>query len=92
MLNNSPIQSDELGRIVLTPNRIIHGGDVYLLEELKEADSLSKMVKKSELLKKLYGRGGTSTTERHDVTKTAPFHFEIGKVVLLVADSKNRHE
>ena len=29
---------------------------------------------------------------RHNVTKTTPFHPEIGEVVLVVADSKNRHE
>ena len=29
--------------------------------------------------------------ERH-VTKTTPFHPEIGEVVSVVADSKNRHE
>ena len=30
--------------------------------------------------------------ERQDVTKTTPFHLEIGEVVLVVADSKNRRE
>ena len=37
VFNNRPIQyvEDEVGPRVLTPNRIIHGRDVYLLEELE---------------------------------------------------------
>ena len=99
VFNNRPIQyvEDELGPRVLTPNRIIHGRDVYLLEELEEADTPSKMEKRIRAAKEvMWKRWQTeyvrALRERHDVTKTTPFHPEIGEVVLVVADSKNRHE
>ena len=99
VFNNHPIQyvEDELGPRVLTPNRIIHGRDVYLLEELEEADTPSKMEKRIRAAKEvMWKRWQTeyvrALRERHDVTRTTPFHPEMGEVVLVVADSKNRHE
>ena len=69
MFNNRPIQyvEDELGPRVLTPNRIIHGRDVYLLEELEEADTPNKMEKRSGLLLKLCGKGGRLNMCEHYV-------------------------
>ena len=99
VFNNRPIQyvKDEIGPRVLTPNRIIHGRDAYLLEELQEADTPSKMEKRIRAAKEvMWKRWQTeyvrTLCERHDVTKTTPFHPQIGEVVLVVADSKNRHE
>ena len=48
MFNNCPIQyvEDKVGSRVLTPNSYIHGRDVHLLKELKEADTPSKMKKR----------------------------------------------
>ena len=48
IFNNRPLQyvEDELGTHVLTPNRIIRGRDIHLLEEIKEPDSPSKMAKR----------------------------------------------
>ena len=99
VFNNRPIQyvEDQLGPRVLTPNRIIHGRDVYLLEELEEADTSSKTEKRIRTAKEvMWKRWQTEYVralhERHDVTKTTPFHPEIGEVVLVVADRKNRHE
>ena len=45
IFNNRPLQyvEDDLGPRVLTPNRIIHGRDVHLLEEIEEPDNPSKM-------------------------------------------------
>ena len=99
MFNNRPIQyvEDELGSRVLTPNRIIHSRDVYLLEEQEEADTPSKMEKRIRAAKEvMWKRWQTeyvrALRERHDVMKRTPFHPEIGEVVLVVADSKNKHE
>ena len=30
--------------------------------------------------------------EKHDVTKVKPYHPDIGEIVLVVGDAKNRHE
>ena len=99
MFNNRPIQyvEDELEPRVLTPIRIIHGRDVYLLQELEDSDTPSKMEKRIKAAKELMWKRwqteyGQVLRERHDVTKTNPFHLETGEVVLVVADSKNRHE
>ena len=45
IFNNRPLQyvEEELGPRLLTPNRIIHGQDIHLLEDTKEQDSPSKM-------------------------------------------------
>ena len=99
VFNNRPIWyvEDEVGPRVLTPNKIIHGRDVYPLEELEEADTPSKMEKRIRATKEVmwkrwqteYVRG---LRERQSVTKTTPFHPELGEVVLVISDSKNRHE
>ena len=72
---------DEVGPRVLTPNRIIHGRDVYLLEELEEADTPGKMEKRIRAAKEVtWKRWQTeymrTPCERHNVTKTTPFHLE----------------
>ena len=48
IFNNRPLQyvEDEMDIRVLTPNRSIHGGDVYQLEEIEEPNSLNKMEKR----------------------------------------------
>ena len=48
IFNKRPLQyvEDELGPRVLTPNRIIHGRDIHLLEEIEEPDSPSKIEKR----------------------------------------------
>ena len=99
MFNNRPIQyvEDEIGPRDLTSKRIIHSRDVHLVEEPEEADTPSKMDKRIRAAKEvMWKRWRTeflrALCERHDVTKTTPFHPETGEVMLVVADSKNRHE
>ena len=55
VFNNRPIQyaEDQVGHRVLTPSIIIHGRDVYLLEELEEADTPSKMDKRIRAAKEV---------------------------------------
>ena len=45
VFNNRPLQyvEDEFGSRVLTPNSIIHGRNVYLIEDIEEPDNLGKM-------------------------------------------------
>ena len=86
---------DDLGARVLTPNRIIHGRDVHLLEEIEEPDNPSKMERRVRKAKEVMWQRWTteyvrSLRERHDITKGKPYHPEIGEVVLIVGDSKNR--
>ena len=97
IFNNRPLQyvEDELGPRVLTPNRIIHGRDIHLLEETEEQDSPSKMEKRIRKAKEVMWQRWTteyvrSLRERHDVTKRNSYHPEVGEVVLIVGDSKNR--
>ena len=99
IFNNRPLQyvEDEMGTRVLTPNRIIHGRDIYQLEEIEEPDSPSKMEKRIRRAKReMWDRWTTeyvrALREKHDVTKVKPYHPEIGEVVLVVGDKKNRHE
>ena len=48
IVNNRPLQyvKDEMNIRVLTPNRIMHGREIYQLEEIEEPDSLNKMEKR----------------------------------------------
>ena len=99
IFNNRPLQyvEDELGPRVLTPNRIIHGRDIHLLEETEEQDSPSKMENRIRKAKEVMWQRWTteyirSLRERHDVTKRNSYHPEIGEVVLVVGDSKNRRK
>ena len=99
IFNNRPLQyvEDELGPRVLTPNRIIHGRDIHLLEEIEEPDSPSKMEKRIRKAKEVMWHRWTTEyirrlRERHDVTKRKPYHPEIGEVALIVGDSKNRRQ
>ena len=82
---------------MLTPNSIIHGRNVYLLEDIEEPDNLSKMercVRKAKAV--MWERWSTqylrSLRERHNVTKSEAYHPDIGDVVLVVSDNKNRRE
>ena len=82
---------------MLTPNSIIHGRNVYLLEDIEEPDNLSKMernVRKAKAV--MWERWSTqyvrSLRERHNVTKSKAYHPDIEEVVLVVSDSKNRCE
>ena len=86
-----------MGTRVLTPNRIIHGRNIYQLEEIEEPDSPSKTEKRIRRAKKeIWDRWTTEYVRaliaRHDVTKVKPYHPEIGAAVLVVGDGKNRHE
>ena len=99
VFNNRPLQyvEDEFGSRVLTPNSIIHGRNVYLLEDIEEPDHLSKMerrVRKAKVV--MWERWSTqyvrSLRERHSVTKSEVYHPDIEEVVLVVSDNKNRHE
>ena len=99
IFNNRPLQyvEDEMGIRVLTPNRIIHGREIYQLEELEEIDSPSKMEKRIRKAKQeLWDRWTTeyvrALREKHDVTKVKPYHQEIGEIVLVVGDTRNKHE
>ena len=80
--------------LVLTPNRTVHSRDVYLLEELEDADTPSKMEKRiraaKEVMSKRWQTEYVRALRERD-KKTTPFHPEI-EVILVVADSKNRHE
>ena len=82
---------------MLTPNRIIHGRDIHLLEETEEPDSPSKMEKGIRKAKEVMWHRWTteyirSLRERRDVTKGKPYHPGIGEVVLVVGDSKNHRQ
>ena len=99
IFNNRPLQyvEDEMDIRVLTPNRIIHGRDIYQLEEIEEPDSLNKMEKRIRKAKQeMWNRWTTeyvrALREKHDVTKVKPYHPDIGEIVLVVGDSKNKHE
>ena len=99
IFNNRPLQyvEDEIGSRVLTPNSIIHGREVYTLEEIEEDDTPSKMEKrirkaKEEMWRKWRTEYVRALRERHDVTKRKQYHPELGEVVLVVGASKNKHE
>ena len=95
IFNNRPLQydEDESRPRVLTPNRIIHGRDIHLLEEIEEPDSPSKMEKHIRKAKEvMWHRWITEVLRKHDVTKGKPYHPETGEVVLAVGDSKNRRQ
>ena len=53
IFNNRPLQyiKDEIGPRVLTPNSIIHGREIYLLEEEEVEDTPSKMEKRLQKAK-----------------------------------------
>ena len=77
-----------------TPNRIIHSRNIPLLEETEEQDSLSNMEKCIRKAKEVMWQRWTtefvrSLGERIDV-RTRNAYPEIGEVVLVVGDSKNR--
>ena len=66
-----------------------------MLEETEEQDSPSKMEKRIRKAKEVMRQRWTveyvrSLRERHDVTKRNSYHPEVGEVVLIVGDSKNR--
>ena len=99
IFNNRPLQyvEDEMDIRVLTPNRSIHGRDVYQLEEIEEPNSLNKMEKRVRKAKEeMWNRWTTDNVralrEKHDVTKVKPYHPDIGEIVLAVGDSKNKRE
>ena len=60
IFNNRPLQyvEDEMGTRVLTPNKIIHGREIYQLEELEETDSPNRMERESERRNKRCGTDG----------------------------------
>ena len=89
VFNNRPLQhvEDEFSLRVLTPNSIIHGRNVYLLEDIEEPDNPSKMercVRKAKGV--MWERWSTqyvrSLRERHNVTKSEAYHSDIGEVSL----------
>ena len=97
--NNRPLQyvEDDMDIRVLTPNRIIHGRDIYQLEEIEEPDSLNKMEKRVRKAKQeMWNRWTTeymrALREKHDFTKVKPYHPDIGEIVLVVGDAKNKHD
>ena len=99
VLNNRPLQyvEHEFGLRVLTPNSIVHGRNVYMLEDIEEPDNQSKMERRVRKAKKvMWERWSTqhvkSLQERHNVTKSEAYHPDIGEVVLVVGDSKNCRE
>ena len=80
VFNNRPIQyvEDDLGSRVLTPNRIIHDRDVYLLEEQEEADTPSKMEKRIRAAKEvMWKRWQTDMCEHYvrDMMLRRQLHF-----------------
>ena len=88
---------DDINIRVLTPYRIIHGRDIYQLEEIEEPDSLKKIEKRIRKAKqKMWSRWTTeyarALREKHAVTKVKPYHPDIGEIVLVAEDSQNKHE
>ena len=92
VFNNRPMQyvEDEFGSRVLTPNSVIHERNVYLLEDIEEPDNPSKMEKWK--VKGVMWETWSTKYVRHNVTKSEAYHPDIGEVVLVVSDSKNRRE
>lgn len=98
IFNNRPLQcmEDGMGTRVLAPNRIIHGRDIYQLEEIEEPDSPSKMERrirkaKQEMWDRWITEYVSALREKHDITNVKPYHPDIGEMVLVVGDSENKH-
>ena len=97
IFNNRPLQyvEDEIGPRVLTSNSIIHGKEIYTLEENEIEETASRMEKRLRKAKdEMWKRWRTEYVRalRHDITQKKQYYPELGEVVLVVSDSKNKHE
>lgn len=95
IFNNRPLQcvEDEIGPKVLTLNSIIHGREIYTLEETDMGETANKIEKRLRKAKdEMWNRWRTeyvrALRERHDITQKKQYHPELGEVVLVVSDSK----
>ena len=81
IFNNRPLQyvEDELGPRVLTPNRIIHGRDIHLLEEIEEPDSPSEMEKRIRKAKKVMWHRRTTEYIRRMLQRESHIIQKLGK-------------
>ena len=99
IFNNWPLQyvEDEIDPRVLTPNSIIYGREVYTLEENVIEETASKMEKrlrkaKDHMWKRWRTEYVRALRERHDITQKKQYYPQLGEVVLVISDSKNKHE
>ena len=99
IFNNRPLHyaEDEIGPRDSTPNSIIHGREIYTLEENKIEETASKMERrlrktKDEMWKRWRTKYVRALRERHDITQKKQYYPELGEVVLVISDSKNKHE
>ena len=88
---------DEIDPRVLTQNSILHGRVIYILEEEEIEETASKMEKRLRTAKdEMWNRWRTeyvrTLRERRDITQKKQYYPEFGGVVLVVSDSKNKHE
>ena len=81
IFNNRPLQyvEDEIGPRVLTPNSIIHGKEIYTLEEKEIEETASKMEKRLRKTKDgMWKRWRTeyirALRERHDITQKKQYY------------------
>ena len=76
IFNSRPLQyvDDEIGPRVLTPNSLIHGREIYTLEENEMEETANKMEKrlrkaKVEMWKRWRTEYIRALRERHDITQ-----------------------
>lgn len=100
-LNNRPLtymESEAGEEQVLTPNLIMWGQDAHIIEDIEaDLDEVSKihrrlMEKKQHAWRRWKTEYIHSLMESHRISKGTDRHPEVGEIVLLVGDEKNRGE
>ena len=92
------MQSDAGDEQVLTPNVVMWGGNAHVIEEIEvEADELTKLDKRlHESRQHVWQRWKSeyihSLMEQHRVNRKTAAYPNIGEVVLILGDEKNRRE
>ena len=101
-MNNRPITyvEDELGSLTLSQNSILNVKDQYLLqdvEDISDDDAFSKSekrirVKRDHIWKRWMSEYLQALGERHEIKKGGDEFPEVGEIVLLQSEAKNRCE
>ena len=101
-MNNRPITyvEDELAPRTLSPNSILNVKDQYLLqdvEDISDDDGFSKSekrirVKRDHIWKRWVSEYLRALRERHEIKKGGDEFPEVGEIVLIQSEAKNRRE
>ena len=92
------VESEAGEELVLTPNVIMWGQDAHIIEDIEaDTDEVSKFYRRlTEKKQHAWKRWKTEYIHRlmesHRITKGTTRHPEVGEIVLVVGDEKNRGE